>query len=297
MPTISVMARLRFWAHRLRLAILLGRNAVTDDSKLQATGGWNGNLRPLVLFVLMLWLLNLAAYFYVEADAGTIGDIFGAVNALFSGLAFAALIVAINLQRGDLQMQRKELRLQREELKLTRAELAGQREQLKLQNDVLSTQGFEATFFQTLRLFNESSGADLYPGLADRFKFEFRNRYGEADKFSDERKVIRRCYQQALQVDIDPGVEEVFLVRTRLLFVVIDLVDRSQVEAKRYYTRMIGAHLSLHERLFLAYYVIASNAGALKNLMEKYGFFVGIDRHLLKPTHSDFFETGTFSND
>lgn len=52
-------------------------------------------------------------------DAGTFGDMFGAVNATFSGLAFAALVYTLHLQR-------RELALQRQELADTRAELAKQ---------------------------------------------------------------------------------------------------------------------------------------------------------------------------
>lgn len=48
---------------------------------------------------------------------GQFGDVFGAVNALFSGLAFAGLIYAILLQREDLALQRTELELTRQELK------------------------------------------------------------------------------------------------------------------------------------------------------------------------------------
>ena len=40
---------------------------------------------------------------------GTFGDMFGAVNALFSGLAFAGIIVAIMMQREDLKLQQEEL--------------------------------------------------------------------------------------------------------------------------------------------------------------------------------------------
>ena len=47
---------------------------------------------------------------------GQFGDSFGAVNALFSGLAFAGLISALYLQRSELQLQREELRLTRHEL-------------------------------------------------------------------------------------------------------------------------------------------------------------------------------------
>lgn len=41
--------------------------------------------------------------------AGTYGDSFGAVNALFSGLAFAGVIVALYLQTTELRLQREEM--------------------------------------------------------------------------------------------------------------------------------------------------------------------------------------------
>lgn len=52
---------------------------------------------------------------------GQFGDVFGSVNATFSGLAFAGLIYAILLQREDLELQRRELELTREELKRSAA--------------------------------------------------------------------------------------------------------------------------------------------------------------------------------
>jgi len=47
---------------------------------------------------------------------GTFGDMFGVVNALFSGLAFGGVIYAIFLQRRELELQRQELEWTREEL-------------------------------------------------------------------------------------------------------------------------------------------------------------------------------------
>lgn len=47
---------------------------------------------------------------------GLFGDMFGAVNALFSGLAFAGVLYTIALQREELQLQRRELEMTREEL-------------------------------------------------------------------------------------------------------------------------------------------------------------------------------------
>lgn len=74
--------------------------------------------------VAALWL---SSWFFLlikdPINRGTIGDMFGAVNALFSGMAFAGIVITLLLQRNDLALQREDLALQREELKLTRDEL------------------------------------------------------------------------------------------------------------------------------------------------------------------------------
>lgn len=108
-------------------------------------------------FVVAMYLLNFSMIFFVaDKDVrGTFGDQFGAVNALFSGLAFAGLIYTIILQRRDLALQRKDLALQRKELELTRGELKNQTEQQEEQNKILRIQRFENTFFQMLTQFQE----------------------------------------------------------------------------------------------------------------------------------------------
>ena len=50
------------------------------------------------------------------SERGTFGDLFGAVNALFSGLAFAVLIYTIILQREEIKENRREIVLNRKEL-------------------------------------------------------------------------------------------------------------------------------------------------------------------------------------
>jgi uncharacterized membrane protein YciS (DUF1049 family) len=88
-------------------------------------------LAPLLaaIIVLALWFSALwigYAFFPSWQERGQFGDLFGSVNALFSGLAFAGLIYAILLQRQELSLQRAELKLQREEMAASRAELAAQ---------------------------------------------------------------------------------------------------------------------------------------------------------------------------
>ncbi len=54
------------------------------------------------------------------AVRGQLGDSFGVLNTLFSGLAFAGIVLTILLQRKELSLQRNELKLTREEFTTNR---------------------------------------------------------------------------------------------------------------------------------------------------------------------------------
>jgi hypothetical protein len=76
-------------------------------------------LRRLILGAIALWLLFGVGTCVVHKDwqqRADFGDMFGAVNALFSGLAFAVLIYTMWLQREELELQRQELQETRREL-------------------------------------------------------------------------------------------------------------------------------------------------------------------------------------
>lgn len=98
------------------------------DSKLN-------NLYWLLLAVLAVWFSSIfiVPLFYCNlADRGIFGDSFGAINSLFSGLAFAGIIYTILLQRKELKLQRDELELTRNELaKSAEAQIASQKELAK----------------------------------------------------------------------------------------------------------------------------------------------------------------------
>src|SRR5690349_19771514 len=103
----------------------------------------------LTIAVIVIWAISgYLIFHYAGPERGIFGDMFGAVNALFSGLAFVGFLYTILLQRAD-------LKLQKHEHDLSRVEMAAQREQLVLQNDTLRVQSFESTFFQLLRLQND----------------------------------------------------------------------------------------------------------------------------------------------
>ena len=84
-------------------------------------------LAALLAVVALLWgaaAIGVWHAFSNLGERGSFGDMFGGVNALFSGLAFAGILFALHLQRQELVVQREELRAQREELRLTREELS-----------------------------------------------------------------------------------------------------------------------------------------------------------------------------
>lgn len=76
-------------------------------------------LIAIIAIVIATQALIGSAIYYSHASwdtRGQFGDMFGAVNTLFSGLAFAGFLCAIYLQREDLRLQRQDLALTRNEL-------------------------------------------------------------------------------------------------------------------------------------------------------------------------------------
>lgn len=102
---------------------------------------------------IVIWAVSMGIAFCVNdwPTSGQFGDSFGAVNALFSGLAFAGIIVALYLQM-------EELRLQRKELKETKDALHGQLLEMKvsrqLQSQPIAVPGFRAFLIQPPELYS-----------------------------------------------------------------------------------------------------------------------------------------------
>jgi hypothetical protein len=116
-----------------------------DNNQLKQAPWW-----PLIVALLVVTAAWMISWFVIQSqyttgtDRGTFGDMFGAVNALFSGFAFAGLGYAIYLQR--------------QELADTRKSLLDQKQDAKIQNDSLVRQSFENVFFQLLRQHSELIG-------------------------------------------------------------------------------------------------------------------------------------------
>jgi hypothetical protein len=98
---------------------LLGEDVVAEDrsSITDKSPGGLGQLVAAICVAIFVVLLLQGLYGFLvfrwlgEMDTrGQFGDIFGGVNAFFTGLAFAGVIYTIFLQRKELELQRVELR-------------------------------------------------------------------------------------------------------------------------------------------------------------------------------------------
>jgi hypothetical protein len=95
------------------------------------------------------------------ATRGQFGDIFGGVNALFTGLAFAGVIYTILLQRRELELQREELRLNRAELSRSAEAQTQQVERLEVAAELSAISSLVNTYGTLLQPLREASHGPL----------------------------------------------------------------------------------------------------------------------------------------
>lgn len=96
--------------------------AVTKEAASSQDRGPRFRVFGLIALAVILLQVALGASIFLLlpwAERGLFGDMWGGINTLFSGLAFAGIIYAIFLQREELLLQRRELELTREELART----------------------------------------------------------------------------------------------------------------------------------------------------------------------------------
>ncbi len=258
------------------------------------------------LAVFAIWLLSwiLIDVFIADSDRGTFGDKFGAINALFSGLAFAGLIVT-------LLYQKEELKLQREELKETRNELNAQKLEFQEQNKTMKRQRFENTFFNMLSLQQEIVANLSYeyyvnPAICPP-NIPVEQFYSKCPKGQlHGREVFEGMYKRAI-IDYNgrryaDGLYNIFKnfghlaysnikATTRFdhcfrhLYRIYKYVDTSDLitDDERYnYACIVRSQLSDYELVILFYNCLTSNGRAkFKPLIEKYTIFNNLRTELL----------------
>ena len=252
--------------------------------------------------ICVVWVASFLLIYLCIDDwgvRGQFGDLFGAVNALFSGLAFAGLVITIIQQRHDLQ-------LQSEAINQTNEELKQQTKEFDIQNVTLQRQQFDNTFFELLHML-QTIVDDLTLNVEysryvdtnhDKKPITCRGRYVFQELFTNRYyKVITgsSSYIQSLKTEIqENGVDKTFERNDlkflyhyfRFVYRIIKYIDESTILTsynERYsYVSFLRSTLSNYEIAILFYNCLTKNGKEkFKPLIERYAIFNNIDVNLL----------------
>lgn len=223
-----------------------------------------------VSFILLIMSLTLfLGYDSKEQDRGTFGDMFGAANALFTGLSFVGLLVTILLQRED---------------------IISQREDAKIQN-------FEVTFFNLLNYHKDtiyslekhyqrrkargveietteytSKGAQLMRKIFEQY---LESLYGD-------KKFNKDLYSKLYKLNWD--VLGHYFRGVQYLLTFVNALHSQKYDSfflKKKYFDVFKSQLSEYETAMIFYHFLFLEDKKYKNIAEKFGFFEFINEELV----------------
>lgn len=234
------------------------------------------------IVVLVCLLLAIAGYvtrlaFRNWTEAASFGETFGAVSALFSGLAFAGVVFALFLQRADLALQREAsarqafenaffelLRLQRDCMTSIRARPAG------------------AALFEATRAFREA---------ADELRRKLDMTFNPPLEGDSKRDMVGDTHKR---VCLAP--ESDFGHYFRSLYHLVRYVhDSRRADASRY-VMLVRAQLSTDELTLLFTNGLSEAGRGFKPLMEKYAVFHNWRLPKWVERYTDLYEPAAFGH-
>ncbi len=261
----------------------------------------------MIFGIVILWIISLVAVpylfgeekngesFFDRVGIGTFGDMFGGINALFSGIALAGIIFTIFLQR-------KELKLQRKELKNTR-------EEFTTQNETLRKQRFENTFFQLLNLHHEIVDKLHFGKKEKREVFEYaigvlKNKFPKGYTLEEDGPPsIERIETERIQIDesyrsfyFDSDFDALLSHYFRNLYHIFKYVYQSELillEEKKFYSKIVRAQISPNELILIFYNSMMEGLGKPKFLflIKEYNILKNMNSDLIKGTwHKEVFK-------
>lgn len=203
------------------------------------------------ILVSWIWTYFSLKYFGDTNDSrSTFGDMFGGVNALFSGFALVGIIYTILLQKVELGYQRDELKLTRNELKLTRKEIGSQSEIMRLQK-------FENTFFNLINnhqnikksFFYEEHSGDGGIQLLEKELTEKLNGVSSIISYAH----IPSNYTDFLPEEFEKMMED-SLIFVEDCILIINFIEESSSNEKLYH-RILKNAFSKSERMIFGWYL------------------------------------------
>lgn len=200
---------------------------------------------------------------------GTFGDMFGAANALFTGLSFVGLLVTILLQRRDINEQRYEMTLQ----------------------------SFESTFFNLLNIHRDtvlalekkrinkktSGGVTVERDISSKGTAVFIYIFSTyIDHLPNDKKFNNESYLKVFKQNWEI-LGHYFRSIEILLFTIdnLDIKNLNDANYKQRYIDILKSQLSEYETALIFYHFLSSKGLKFKNIAERYTFFEFINDELI----------------
>ncbi|QQK58642.1 hypothetical protein FJD32_003460 [Shewanella sp. LC6] len=223
-------------------------------------------------------------------QAGVFGDSFGIVTSMFSGLAFAGMIITILLQR-------EELRLQREELKETRLEISEQKKIFKIQN-------FNESFYRLLEFHKRNlselsvlsddaerlKGIDALRFLLGRLKKSYSSYGFQGFKNTTEDEKTEMAYALFVEIQTTLARQSRYLETITSIFTLIESQLESQRE-KEIYLDLFASQLTVYEIKYIFYQCLVSDPNdSLREYVHNANLFSDRGPHIgVSNTHRDIY--------
>jgi hypothetical protein len=261
--------------------------------------------------VLGLFIGNWVIYCNYD-NTNEFGDTFGVVNALFTGLAFVALVISIRQQNIDIKNQRIDIGIQTKALRIQGQELKAQKKEMKEQNLTLKLQRFENTFFNMLSLHHEIVGQINYK------QYPF-SRTSDKNPLFLGRHAFLEAYNKQLRIPMTQHSEMVDILHeynstsdtfqlghyfrnllqilslvNSFSFDMFDPIEDSRIKYK--YIGIVRSQLSRYEMLWLFYESLTEiGEGKLRPLIKEYAFLQDLNKYELpNPDHIELYSEAAF---
>lgn len=203
-----------------------------------------------VIFIVATMILT---YYFLQSkdydDRGTFGDMFGSINALYSGLALAGIIITIIIQRDEMKLQSEEIKNQR----------------------------FETTLFNLLGLHQQIT-KDLFSNDHSKNPVKGRNIF----------KNHYLSYENNLDINIskvfDNEVEDELGHYFRNIYRIIKFIDTSTFSNEKKYqsrykqVKFLRSQLSAYELVWICYWGMTESGKNLPYYIVKYSLLKDIPK-------------------
>jgi len=202
----------------------------------------------------------------VGVRSGTFGDAFGALNALFSGLAFSGFMITLLLQRRDLSDGQAENARQQIESQFYNM--------LKLQQAVVSGFDLQQTKFQYMSKSSiqvVTQGRDCFKTWADKLRVEY-----DSAQSSAKTDKLKEAYRELW--DEHRGDLSLYF---RSLYTLFKFVSKSDHVDKKWLSSVARSFISDYELIVLFYNCLMPNGLKFQAYACEFAVFDNLDVSLL----------------